>query len=69
MLNGVLIPGDHLALTSAAHSSEDIDTVVAACRSALEETPGLAPRPAPTRGGARRSAAQPEAQAASEARP
>ena len=41
MLNGVLIPGDHLALTSAAHSRQDIDTVVAACRSALEETPGL----------------------------
>ena len=44
MLNGVLIPGDHLALTSAAHSSEDIDAVVAACLSALADTPGLAPR-------------------------
>ena len=44
MLNGVLIPGDHLALTSAAHSHEDIDTVVAACQSALEETSGLRAR-------------------------
>ena len=50
MLNGVLIPGDHLALTSAAHSSQDIDAVVAACLDALEETPGLAPRRAPSRG-------------------
>ena len=51
MLNGVLIPGDHLALTSAAHSNEDIDAVVAACRIALAETPGLAPRRTPARVG------------------
>ena len=70
MLNGVLIPGDHLALTSAAHSSEDIDAVIAACRSALEETPGLAQRPAtPTRGGAGRSAARPKELATSGAEP
>ena len=41
MLEGVLIPGDHLALTSAAHSSRDIDRVIAACQSALEATRGL----------------------------
>ena len=47
MLEGVLIPGDHLALTSAAHSHEDIDAVVAACQSALADTPGLDPRTSP----------------------
>ena len=41
MLKGVLIPGDHLALTSAAHADSEIDTVIAACQSALAETPGL----------------------------
>ena len=41
MLEGVLIPGDHLALTSAAHSSADVDRVIAACQSALEATRGL----------------------------
>ena len=41
MLEGVLIPGDHLALTSATHSSRDIDQVIAACQSALEATRGL----------------------------
>ena len=65
MLNGVLIPGDHLALTSAAHSSEDIDAVVAACRIALEETPGLAPRASPSRAGTSQSGARQETPAAS----
>ena len=55
MLNGVLIPGDHLALTSAAHSGEDIGTVVDACQSALLDTPGLAPRSPPRRTGNQRS--------------
>lgn len=41
MLEGVLVPGDHLALTSAAHSTRDIDRVIAACQSALEATRGL----------------------------
>ena len=41
MLEGVLIPGDHLALSSAAHSDADIDRVVDACRQALTDTKGL----------------------------
>ena len=41
MLEGVLVPGDHLALTSAAHSTRDVDRVIAACQSALEATRGL----------------------------
>ena len=41
MLEGVLIPGDHFALTSAAHSEADMDRVIAACCQALEDTPGL----------------------------
>ena len=68
MLNGVLIPGDHLALTSAAHSSRDIDAVVGACRSALEETPGLAPSRASSRGRGVKSRASDETLAASGAR-
>ena len=69
MLNGVLIPGDHLALTSAAHSSEDIDAVIAACRTALTETPGLDPRAAGTRDGTERPGARQETHATSGARP
>lgn len=69
MLNGVLIPGDHLALTSAAHSSEDIDAVVAACRAALADTPGLAPRAVRTRDGTGRPDDRQETHAASGARP
>ena len=69
MLNGVLIPGDHLALTSAAHSSEDIDAVVAACRSALADTPGLAPRPPSSPGGPRRAGARHEEHATIGAEP
>ena len=41
MLEGVLIPGDHLALTSTAHSDEDIDRVVDAVNGALLATDGL----------------------------
>ena len=41
MLEGVLIPGDHLALTSTAHSDEDITRVIDAVRKALVVTEGL----------------------------
>ena len=41
MLEGVLIPGDHLALTSTAHSDEDIATVIDAMKGALPATDGL----------------------------
>ena len=41
MLEGVLIPGDHLALTSTAHSDEDITRVIDAIRKALVVTDGL----------------------------
>lgn len=41
MLEGVLIPGDHLALTSTAHSEEDITRVIEAVRTALLSTRGL----------------------------
>ena len=42
LLEGVLIPGDHLALTSAAHSDADMDRVIAACCQAFDDTEGLA---------------------------
>jgi len=38
MLEGVLIPGDHLALTSTAHSDEDIASVTDAMKGALLAT-------------------------------
>ena len=38
LLEGVLIPADHLALTSAAHSDQDIDRVIASIQLALSET-------------------------------
>ena len=41
MLEGVLIPGDHLALTSTAHSDQDITRVVEAVKEALLTTGGL----------------------------
>ena len=41
MLEGVLVPGDHLALTSTAHSDQDIDRVVQAMKEALPATDGL----------------------------
>ena len=41
MLEGVLIPGDHLALTSTAHGNEDIARVIEAVKKALLVTEGL----------------------------
>lgn len=41
MLEGVLIPGDHLALTSTAHSDDDIARVIDAMKDALPATDGL----------------------------
>lgn len=41
MLEGVLIPGDHLALTSTAHTDEDITRVIEAIQEALRKTSGL----------------------------
>ena len=41
MLEGVLIPGDHLALTSTAHSGQDITWVIDAVKKALPATGGL----------------------------
>ena len=41
MLEGVLIPGDHLALTSTAHSNADMTNVVEAVKEALPATGGL----------------------------
>ena len=37
-LDGILIPGDHLALTSIAHSTDDIDEVISKIKSALLDT-------------------------------
>ena len=41
MLEGVLIPGDHLALTSTAHTDGDITRVIEAVEAAASETRGL----------------------------
>ena len=42
MLEGILIPGDHLALTSTAHGDQDISRVIGAVKTALAATSGLA---------------------------
>ena len=41
MLEGVLIPGDHLALTSTAHDDQDIARVIEAIKTALAATTAL----------------------------
>ena len=42
LLQGILIPGDHLALTSVMHTDADIDRVLASIFQALEDTAALA---------------------------
>ena len=41
MLEGVLVPGDHLALTSTAHTEQDLDRVIQVMQEALLTTGGL----------------------------
>ena len=41
LLEGVLVPGDHLALTSAAHTDDDMTIVVDGMEEALRSTGGL----------------------------
>ena len=43
LLQGVLIPGDHLALTSVMHTGADIDRVIGSILQALAETSSLKP--------------------------
>ena len=42
LLEGILVPGDHLALTSAMHTSADIDKVLQAMYQSLEDNQSLA---------------------------
>ena len=41
LLQGILVPGDHLALTSVMHTGSDIDKVLQAIYQSLEETQAL----------------------------
>ena len=45
LLEGVMIPGDHLALTSVMHSGSDIDQILGRICQALEDTRALSAAP------------------------